>query len=81
MLGSLIMLLGRIYLIILLGRVLLSWVPIDPSHPFVQVLYQLTEPVLRPIRQLLPASSLDFSPIVAMLLIQVLTIMLASVLA
>jgi len=64
---------------VLLARVLLSWVQIDPYHPAVQVLYQITEPVLQPIRQMLPAGGgLDFSPLVAMLLVQLLTSVVAT---
>jgi YggT family protein len=45
------------YLIILLVRVLSSWLPVPPSGPLRTVLgwvYRLTEPVLRPLRQLIP---------------------------
>jgi YggT family protein len=64
---------------VLLARVLLSWIQIDPYHPAVQFLYQITEPVLRPIRQMLPAGgALDFSPLVAMLLVQLLTSVVAT---
>jgi YggT family protein len=80
--ASLILMLGRLYLFVLLARVLISWVQVDPYHPAVQLLYQVTEPVLQPIRQLLPpAGGMDFSPIVAMLLIQIVTEVLASTLA
>ncbi len=64
---------------VLLARVLLSWIQIDPYHPAVQFLYQITEPVLRPIRQMLPEGGpLDFSPLVAMLLVQLLTSVVAT---
>ncbi len=73
--------LGRLYLFVLLARVLISWVRVDPYHPAVQVLFQLTEPVLKPIRDVLPSGSgLDFSPVVAMLLVQLVTELLASTL-
>jgi YggT family protein len=73
------------YSFILLGRVLLSWLPIDPYNPIARVLYQLTEPVLAPIRRLLPpAGMMDFSPIVAFVLLiiveRVVIAMLASTL-
>ena len=72
-----------IYQLVLLLRVLLSWFRIDPyNNPFARILYQLTEPVLQPIREVLPsAGMMDFSPIVAFLLLfalrQVLTILAA----
>ena len=68
---SLLVMLAQLYQLVLLARVLISWVQVDPYHPVVQVLYQLTEPVLRPIRNVLPQTmGMDFSPVVAMILIQ-----------
>jgi YggT family protein len=56
-----------------LARVLLSWVRVDPTHPAVQLLFDVTEPILRPIREMMPAMSMfDFSPIIALLLLNVL---------
>jgi YggT family protein len=58
---------------VILARVLMSWVQVDPYSPLAQTIYQLTEPVLQPIRDLLPpAAGLDFSPIIAIILLQVL---------
>ncbi|NPV67942.1 MAG: YggT family protein [Anaerolineae bacterium] len=69
-----ILMLGRLYQFVLLARVLMSWVQINPYHPVVQVLLQLTEPVLQPIRQVLPQTmGLDFSPVIAMILVQLVT--------
>jgi YggT family protein len=58
----------------LLGRVLLSWFPnVDRSNPVIQFLFDITEPVLRPVREFLPSSGMiDFSPLVVILIIQVL---------
>jgi len=59
-----------LYSFILLARVLVSWFPVDRYNPLVQWLYRLTEPVLAPIRRLLPpAGAIDFSPILAFVLI------------
>lgn len=54
---------------LVLVRALISWVNPDPFNPIVQVLNQITEPILDPIRRILPPTPLDFSPIVAFLLI------------
>ena len=63
---GLVQLLFDLYIIILLARVLLSWVQVDPRNPIVNLVHQLTEPLLAPIRNLLPQSSgMDFSPMVA----------------
>lgn len=60
-------------------QVILSWVNPDPRHPAVSLLYQLTEPVLRPARRLLPPiSGLDLSPILVLVGLQLLKILLVS---
>ena len=54
----------------ILARVLLSWFRVDPYHPAVAFLYQITEPILRPLRRVIPPlGMMDISPIVAMLLV------------
>ena len=70
-----------IYSYILLARALISWIPnLDPYNPFVQFLYQITEPVLDPIRKLIPplGGMIDISMIVAFFGIMILQFMLAS---
>ena len=57
---------------LILIRVLISWVNPDPYNPIVQFLYKITEPVLYPIRKLLPLDfrfGIDISPIIAFLAI------------
>lgn len=79
MIASLVVMVGQVYQFVLLARVLISWVQVDPYHPAVQFLYQLTEPVLEPIRRVLPQTmGLDFSPIIAMILIQIVTEVIAA---
>jgi len=69
---GLVRFLFEIYSFILLARVLLSWFQVDPYNPVVRLLHQLTEPVLAPIRRLLPMTGpIDFSPILAFILILV----------
>jgi len=59
-----------VYLLILLARVLLSWVSLDPGHPVVSWIHRMTEPLLGPIRSVLGVwGGLDFSPVVAILLL------------
>ena len=57
------------YLWIIVIRAVISWVNPDPSNPIVRFLYQITEPVLGPIRRRLPMTGIDFSPLIAMLAI------------
>ena len=54
---------------LILIRALVSWVNPDPFNPIVSFLYNVTEPILNPIRRLLPAMAIDISPIIAFLLI------------
>ncbi len=57
----------------ILARVLLSWFRIGPDSslmPMVRIVYQITEPVLAPIRRLLPGmGAIDLSPMIAIILI------------
>jgi len=61
----------HIYMWIIIIRALLSWVNPDPYNPIVQFLYNITEPVLHRVREMLPMSGMgiDFSPIVVLLVI------------
>ncbi len=62
----------ELYSFILLARVLISWFRVDPYHPLVRALHQLTEPLLAPIRRILPpAGMLDLSPIVGFIVIRI----------
>jgi YggT family protein len=57
---------------IIIIRALISWVNPDPYNPIVQFLTRITEPVLRPIRRLMPPwkmGGLDLSPLVAILIV------------
>jgi YggT family protein len=70
-------LLVNIYFFALLAVIILSWVAPGSSHPAIQLLYQVTEPVMAPFRQALPAmGGLDFSPILVFILINVIQIAL-----
>lgn len=54
-----------------LARLLLSWTYTDPYNPLVHFLYQVTEPILRPLRRILPTwQGIDFSPVAALVIIQ-----------
>lgn len=71
----------RIYQFVLLARAILSWIPgIDHYNPVVRFLYDITEPVLRPIRdQLPPTGGLDFSILIAFVICFVLEVVLRSI--
>jgi YggT family protein len=57
------------YVWIIIIRALVSWVNADPWNPLVRFLHAATEPVLRPVRRRLPATGIDFSPVVVILAI------------
>ncbi len=79
---SIINLVVQVYAFLFIARAVLSWTGIDPYHPAAQLLFRLTEPVLAPIRRIMPQTGMiDFSPMVAMLLIVVLGQILVQVLA
>jgi YggT family protein len=78
---TLLLLLLQLYSYVLLARALVSWIPnLDPYHPAVQFLYRLTEPVLEPIRKLIPplGGVMDISIIVAFFAIIILEQLLRS---
>jgi YggT family protein len=63
-------LLLTIYVWLIIARAILSWINPSPYHPVVRFLYKATEPVLRPIRRILPPIyGLDLSPILVIFLI------------
>lgn len=68
----------NLYIWIIIIRALISWVSPDPYNPVVQILYRLTEPVLKPLRRHLPISGMgiDLSPLVVIFAIYFLKIFL-----
>lgn len=67
----------RLFELFLLGRVIISWLPLDYSHPVVRFFYTFTEPILAPIRnfllrfQFFQSLPIDFSPLLAYLLLDI----------
>lgn len=74
--GGLLVSLIDLYTLVLLARVLMSWIPnLDPYNPIVQVLYQVTEPVLEPVRSIMQRLApemgmIDLSPIIVFILLR-----------
>jgi len=71
----LILLALDIYSYVIIASALISWVSPDPRNPIVQFLHRVTEPVLAPVRRMLPpwkTGGLDVSPIIVLIGIQVL---------
>ena len=77
-LANLIIALGKvlgivldIYMWVVIIRALLSWVNPDPYNPIVRLLHKLTDPVLGPLRRIIPlgAVGLDLSPMLVVMAI------------
>ncbi len=59
-----------LYMWIIIGRAIISWVNADPYNAIVRFLISATEPVLSPVRRRLPMlGGIDFSPILVILAI------------
>ena len=72
---SLLQLLSQLFSLLILARILMSWVQVDRDNPVVKLIFDLTEPILAPIRRVLPqAGMFDFSPMVAILLVEFLVV-------
>ena len=57
----------------ILARALISWFPISPGSPIVRLLDDITEPILSPLRRVVPKlGMMDITPIVAMIGLQLL---------
>jgi YggT family protein len=79
MIGYLIIFVNLLFQILswaIIIRVLLSWFPnLNPDNPLVQVLHSVTDPILEPARRIVPrVGMLDISPIVVLLLLDVVRI-------
>jgi YggT family protein len=62
----------ELYTYVVLASVVISWFRLEPSNPIVRVVEALTEPVLKPIRAVLPtAMGLDFSPLVLLIALSI----------
>ena len=69
----------QLYLVALFGRIILSWFPISPGSAMASIysfLYTITEPVLGPVRRVIPpiggaGMAFDLSPIIVLVVIQV----------
>jgi YggT family protein len=62
-----------LYSLVVLMAVIMSWIHLDRRRPPAAIVYRLTEPVLAPIRRVLPpVAGLDFSPMVLLIALRVL---------
>ena len=67
---QLILLLLQLLWFAIFARAIVSWFPIDPNGPVVRALDAITEPVLQPLRRVVPrVGMIDITPMVAILII------------
>jgi YggT family protein len=68
-----------LYLLVIFARILFSWIRVEPGTPVASissVVFNLTEPVLGPLRQIIPPvrmgmAALDLSPIILLVVIRI----------
>lgn len=65
------------YFVLIIARVIVSWIAQQSRHPIIPLIYQLTEPVLKPISKLIPPiSGIDLSPLIALIALRFLLLLL-----
>ncbi|MCA9990064.1 MAG: YggT family protein [Ardenticatenaceae bacterium] len=70
----------RIFVIVIFARAIISFTNLDPYHPVRRTLENITEPILGPVRRLLPPTGgVDFSPFVVLILATILRSLLISI--
>lgn len=63
--------------LLIIARAILSWFSPRPTNRLAIILYQVTEPVLSPLRRIIPrVGMLDFTPLVAIILLQLIRYLL-----
>ena len=60
----------EVYIFILFARVICSWIRVNPYGKIYQFIFSLTEPLLGPIRKIMPRTGMvDFSPMILMIVL------------
>jgi len=71
--AELILLLLNVLTFAIIGRALISWIDPTGRWPISRVLHDVTEPIIAPIRQIVPSLGMfDLSPIIALVLLRLL---------
>jgi YggT family protein len=67
----------KIYFWSVIAVVVVSWIAPGSSHPAIQLVAQITEPVMRPVRNMMPSmGGLDLSPIIVFIILNVLSVVI-----
>ncbi len=76
--GDLLAFVLQFYFFVVLIRVILSWVAPHQHSYFTAIVYKISDPVLRPLRKVLPLmSGFDFSPLLMAIILQFITLLIA----
>ncbi len=77
--GDVLQNIGHLFIFLIIGRVVLSWMHSPQLAPVMEVLYRLTEPTLRKVRRINPLiAGHDFTPFVVVLGVQILVAMIVT---
>jgi len=68
-LGKILDLLITVGYVLFLTRSVISWIDVDRDNQFVVFLYNITEPLLAPVRKYMPTGMIDFSPLAVLLVL------------
>lgn len=67
----------KIYFWSVIAVVVVSWIAPQSNHPAIQLVAQITEPVMRPVRSVMPSlGGLDLSPIIVFLILNVISVVI-----
>jgi len=70
--STFIRILCEVLTIAIFARAIISWFPVNPGNRLVALLYQITEPILDPLRRIIPrVGMIDITPMIAIILLQV----------
>ncbi len=71
MTATLIYFVFEILNLVLIIRIILSWIPHNRYHPIISFIYDITEPILKPFRNMIdPIQGIDISPIIVFILLR-----------
>ena len=73
MIHSFIYYIFEILNLVLIIRIILSWIPHNRYHPIINFIYEITDPILKPFRNMInPIQGIDISPIIVFILLRLL---------
>lgn len=69
-----IRLLCDVLTVAIFARMIISWFPVSPGNRLVEFLYQITEPILAPLRMIIPRiGMMDITPMIAIIILRIIS--------